>query len=53
MPVLYKQKNPSLQVKSRLGFFDLLYPLVAMRVASQAFLICVRRVTPVHLSRLG
>ena len=29
MPVLYKQINPSLHAKSRLGFFDLLYPLVA------------------------
>lgn len=35
MPVLYKLKNPSLHAKSRLGFFDLLYPLVAVRPSSQ------------------
>ncbi len=38
MPVLYKLTNPSLHAKSRLGFFDLLYPLVAVRVDSQPFI---------------
>ena len=38
MPVLYKLTNPSLHAKSRLGFFDLLYPLVADRPGSQPFI---------------
>ncbi len=38
MPVLYKLTNPSLHAKSRLGFFDLLYPIVADRPGLQPFI---------------
>ena len=38
MLVLYKKINPSLHAKSRLGFFDLLYPIVVDRPGSQPFI---------------